>query len=873
MESQNYSALTGGAAGGVVTTVSRSGTRTLHGSAAFTLRSQAFAAVNPFSLATTYTNGAAETTLVKPHDLRENFVATLGGPAVRGARPLFYFGAVEVQRRGFPAISSPENPAFYNLTPIQQALLANRGVSPAATSAALTYLSSLTGKVDRRQDQETGFGRLDWQPASRLDLGLEYHAARWTSPAGLTESPTLARRRASLGNATAAVDSLLLHGTATLRPRLVNQFHLQLAQDLQYETPQTPLPQEPAIGPGGLSPEVNIGPDGLLFGTPATVSRQAYPAERRLGAGDTLTLQAGRHLLEIGGDWSLVHDRAATLANAAGTFLYDSARTTANAGGLVDFITDHTFNVNAYPSGGCPSILAAPHLFCYTSFSQSFGETDVAFNTQEWAGFAQDTWHPRQGLTLHLGLRYEYLLLPLPANPNPELDALFSARGATGIFPEDRNNVGPRAAAAWTPFGPGRGVVRLGYGLYYGRLPGATVRAALADTALPASTTRIRITPSVETACPQTPAVGFGYPCSFPGAPPTGVLSTSSALVFDRRFRLPAVQQGSLALERPLGRRIRLTASYLLNLDRQLATSTDLNILPASTTGVFQLQGGTGAPGVRNAETFVLPVYTSRVTSEFGPVTDLLSNVNASYNALVVAAQTQSSRALHAAASYTWSKALDDGPNLSATPRTDNQFDPFTNGYDKGLSALNYPQSLRLAGLWTPRIHGPDHRTVSRILNGWTLAPVVLARSGRPYSYELYGGTRLSGGHLSLNGSGGALYLPTVGRDTLRLPASINANLRLARELPLAWRPLNEPTRLHLGAEVFNLTNRLNLSSVEERAFLVGTPVSGVTPLVFQSAAAIAAEGLNTQAFGTPTSASASLARERQLQLTLRLDF
>jgi hypothetical protein len=46
-----------------------------------------------------------------------------------------------------------------------------------------------------------------------------------------------------------------------------------------------------------------------------------------------------------------------------------------------------------------------------------------------------------------------------------------------------------------------------------------------------------------------------------------------------------------------------------------------------------------------------------------------------------------------------------------------------------------------------------------------------------------------------------------------------------------------------------------------------------VTPLVFQNAAAIATEGLNVQPFGTYTGAATSQARERQLQMGLRLEF
>jgi hypothetical protein len=88
--------------------------------------------------------------------------------------------------------------------------------------------------------------------------------------------------------------------------------------------------------------------------------------------------------------------------------------------------------------------------------------------------------------------------------------------------------------------------------------------------------------------------------------------------------------------------------------------------------------------------------------------------------------------------------------------------------------------------------------------------------------------------------------------------------------------------RLSAFAEAFNLLNAQNISSVETRAFLVGTaatignptPTGGPTPLVFQDAAAIAAEGLTTtQAFGTPNSSTSGNSRERQVELGIRLQF
>ena len=151
---------------------------------------------------------------------------------------------------------------------------------------------------------------------------------------------------------------------------------------------------------------------------------------------------------------------------------------------------------------------------------------------------------------------------------------------------------------------------------------------------------------------------------------------------------------------------------------------------------------------------------------------------------------------------------------------------------------------------------------------GWTLAPVLVESSGRPYSYNVFGGTRLAGGHESLNGSGGAVYLPTVGRNVLRQPEQVDVNLRLTREVPV-----RERARLRFTADVFNLPNHRNISAVTERAFLTGTPLNGVTPLTFQDAAAIAAEGLNAQPFGSANGISQGQARERQIQLGARFEF
>ena len=146
-------------------------------------------------------------------------------------------------------------------------------------------------------------------------------------------------------------------GCIAFSKRLNNEVRAQVAHDLEYETPHAPLAQEPAIGPDGYAPQVSIAPNGFSFGTPTSMApgaaggRSAYPDETRFELADTLQWHVGRHLLMVGADWSRIHDRIDTLSAEEGAFSYDSGTTNGKDGGLVDWITDYTFNVNAYPNG------------------------------------------------------------------------------------------------------------------------------------------------------------------------------------------------------------------------------------------------------------------------------------------------------------------------------------------------------------------------------------------------------------------------------------------------------------------------------------------------------------------------------------------
>ena len=222
------------------------------------------------------------------------------------------------------------------------------------------------------------------------------------------------------------------------------------------------------------------------------------------------------------------------------------------------------------------------------------------------------------------------------------------------------------------------------------------------------------------------------------------------------------------------------------------------------------------------------------------------------------------------------SKAIDFASESGAILRSNSQFDPFNNRYDKALSALNFPHRVVATAVWSPRIAAlinAEARPVRALADGWALAATFTESSGRGYSYMIFGGSRLPGGHESINGSGGSTVLPTSGRNTLRLPDTADLNLRLTRTFRLG-----EALRAHVSADAFNVVNRVNYSGVTQRAYLAGTPrtsggPAGITPLVFQNAARIAAEGLNTLPFGAFTDSGVGLARERRIQVGVRVEF
>ncbi len=120
-----------------------------------------------------------------------------------------------------------------------------------------------------------------------------------------------------------------------------------------------------------------------------------------------------------------------------------------------------------------PSVLLRPQLH---RLPANFGAYRFAYDTVDYAAFAQDQWKPHPRLTINSGIRWDKQP-PSPMAPNPAIPE-------TRSLPFDQRCFGPRIGVACDP-ACGRGaVLRGGDGIYYGRIPNGLIATALQQTGL-----------------------------------------------------------------------------------------------------------------------------------------------------------------------------------------------------------------------------------------------------------------------------------------------------------------------------------------------------------------------------------------------------
>jgi hypothetical protein len=887
VNTSNYSAEYGRAAGAVINTVTKSGTNEFHGGAFYYLRNNAWGATNPFTTRPVVVNGVTVNERFKPVDKRHQFGGTIGGRIIRDK--LFFFFTYDQQKRDFPGAATLNNQFFLNDTAATAACTVTPGInrtclqtSTAATGQRGTFLttarideardfiSSLLGEVPRTQDQRIFFPKIDWVINDKNTFTASYNRMRSESPAGIQTQPTTNNGVASFGDDFVETDVFNMRLTSTLSPTLLNEARFQWGRDNLFAFGQEPTAGEQALLPAGATRLANVFiTNGIQFGTPTFLDRFANPDEKRVQFADTMTLTTGAHSLRFGFDINHVNDLLDNLLNQNGAYSYANVN---------DFIIDYT---NARQGGTlrtsgvvcATSTRIAGKCYNATGFTQGFGPTAFEIATDDYSFFIQDDWRATPRLTVNLGLRYEYEKLPEPQIPSslPNIAGQTFGPEQTRQFPSDKNNFGPRFGFAYDLTGDGKTSLRGGYGIYYGRIINSTIINAVSNTGV-AEAQRTVVFSATDATSPVFPNILT--------TPPAAAANCGTAcpniVVFSPDMKNPLIHQADLIFEREIAPNTVVSASYLFSRGRSLPTFVDEN-LPAPVNATYNFSGG-----LLDGQSITLPIFrrsaaaiaagnNGRPDTRFGAITQIRSDIESKYDAFVLQLNRRLTKGLQFQTHYTFSRALDNGQNSQTFTFTQGRLDPFSEALDdEGRSNNDVPHRFVASAVWSPGApFGLENSRVGRaIFGGWTIAPIFVAQSGNVYTATFSGNlttTTTAPGNVTasnpiaggLTGSGGGSRIPLFERNSFRQPKLVNLDLRLSRRFRF-----NETTNLEFLAEAFNLFNRYQVTGVSATAY----GVSGATTL--------ASTTLTPQAaFGTVNAAGNSIYRERQIQLAVRFQF
>ncbi len=453
-----------------------------------------------------------------------------------------------------------------------------------------------------------------------------------------------------------------------------------------------------------------------------------------------------------------------------------------------------------------------------TSFSKGFGQFYLENRMAEMNYFLQDDFRLLPNLTLNLGARYEYV-----AAPSDVKDRIQYGYGA------DSNNVEPRFGFAWAPGsatgwsarltgGPGKSVVRGGYGIFHSRIfqslfsqGGANLRAQPPNGIFRGWINSFNV---------ADPTEGFVFVPGFP----TGRISL---LQVEPGFHMPYTQQANLTMERQLPGKMAVSLGYRWVRGIGLAFYQWTNrarfpiVSPAD--GVLydkidpDLTNRTPAPGF-------ISIVQPR-TDERRPdtrYTNLLIASNAAwsyYNALVVTVSKRFSRGVSFNSYYTFSKTIDAGSEATSSGTDTNsaiaEFDSARSL--RGLGAFHVAHRFVLNGGY--RVPGsallrgikgrPSGKALDFLVGGWTLSGTYTAASGQPF-------TVLAGYDYNSDGNGND-------RPVLLDPSVLGRSVDKGRTNPATGRQYSLD---QLAVTAF-APNFAALSGLASRPFAPGTAGEG----------------------------------------------
>lgn len=817
VDRNSYNAEFGGASGGVVNIVSKTGSNDFRGSAFGYFRNKVFDARNAFDF---NPDG-------KSPFSRQQFGGSLGGKIVENKT--FFFVSGEGLRQNLtsfvtlndslnsglriaPANAASDQTFFLNylagkptFAPLAAGIRNGLTIPTTRTDRTGTadiYAATndqfpakdrtalISGRIDHTfSDSDTGFIRLNY--------------AKIENENQATGALNAASRGRAIDNPSGGI---LLSETHTFNSTTINEFRAQFSYYRLIVTPNDPNgPEINILGFGNFGRDIFLPSDSIT---------------RQFDIADTLSFVRGSHTIKTGVVFQQARISTTSETYLPGTFrfgalpfatLFSAAQRTAIVNQVVTDYPDPTnttrqllLSTLSNQTASTINALQAYNFRLPQVYQQGFGLPGYASSGQKFSLFGQDTWKVRPNITLNYGLRY---YIQNEADP----------------VPTDKNNFQPRVGFSWDIFGNAKTVLRAGAGIFTGQIDNQitnvtntlasgtepfNINIVVSTIQLPGAYSAVAIFRSL-----QDQGIIGSRPIRASDLTPFG-LNTAPGRPLEARIRLgenfqnPETYQISGAIQQDLGRGFSAEASYLFSRGLHIVRPVDVRdyritgtspftgqpTYAATELGCYQIPG-TAAPfqcatsgGAANG--FFLPRYA--LDAEYQ------SNANTFYHAGTLQITKRFSRNYSVNANYTYAKSIDEATDFNTDYLAQN---PFNIRDDRSLSAFDQ----RHRAVFSAVIISPFENA---FLKDFVFSPIFTAGSGRPFNlligFDTDGDSRLYNDRPAV-----------AARNTGRGEAYYNFDMRLARRFFA-----KEQRFLELTFEAFNLFNTVNYNGINN---VVGT--------------------------------------------------
>jgi hypothetical protein len=370
---------------------------------------------------------------------------------------------------------------------------------------------------------------------------------------------------------------------------------------------------------------------------------------------------------------------------------------------------------------------------------RGLGDATYYQNQQLLAFFVNDSWKVTPHLTVNLGLRYEYLTVPLSEN-SQSLNASASDPGLISFKSPttQTHNLMPRVGVAYSPGKSGKTSVRAGFGISYDVLYDNLGTLSLP----PQLSTTVDVTGQNATGF----LAGGGIPANATVAAPEGMDARNATAGFIPNQKRPEAYNWNFGIQHEFGNNYVFESRYIGTRGLFLPMQVQINVQPVvNASNALPVYLAAPSQGTLNALPstlanlntavgnggYIVPAYANAGFTN--PITAFMPVGNSTYNGWSNELRRRFASGLQFSGSYTWSHAIDDSTDaLSSTvlaPRRPENSQDLS--IERSSSLLDHRNRIILTAIYDVPYFKNRNWFMKNLLGNWEVAPVYTYQSGQ----------------------------------------------------------------------------------------------------------------------------------------------